>query len=262
MTETPVDALIAKEVDVEAILMAQPGSSEKQGHGPEAAPEQQPPPTTAGEGDGAAPPPAAAPSPAPNEELLQLKKELEELRAFKSGIESAAAAVNQQPAQQQQSEDPVPPYAYNIPDQLVTMLRSEDPREVAAGLQAMATGVSRTVHRMILEQVLSFVPRMVENAVASRQAMDYIRNDFYGTYPEFYRPELVGLVEQTARAVWQETGAKEWTPQFRDAVAQRLRALLAAAAPKVPTPPPAMTSTTVRQDAPAKTNVLQELGLA
>ena len=67
----------------------------------------------------------------------------------------------------------IPAYSFNIPDELVKHIQSDDPAEVRTGVAALAQGVAQTVHQTVMqqfgEQMSQFVPNYVQQSVASMQ---------------------------------------------------------------------------------------------
>ncbi len=149
----------------------------------------------------------------------------------------------QQPGQQpgQQAEPEVPPYEFNIPDGLVALLDSEVPAERQKGIGALMQGTARAVHATVMQQVAKQVqeltqnlPQVVNQGIQQHNYAREIFSDFYNTHKHLNRPELRSLVVQTAQAVMQETGAQAWSPQLRDAIAQRVTAVLTQVVPPAP----------------------------
>lgn len=147
------------------------------------------------------------------------------------------AQVQQQQASQQQqqaNEDPldafVPPYQFEIPQQLMQMLDSEEPTDRMQGLQYLMQGLARSVHRTMLEQtqgmMTAYVPSQLQQYTQQQEQISTVRNDFYSTNTDLNVPELRPIVSQIAAQVMQEQNAQGWTPDLRDAIAQRVRAVL------------------------------------
>lgn len=185
----------------------------------------------------------SAPSTSP-EEMLKLQKQLSDATAL---INQMRAAQTQQQGQLQpqaqaqpqsqvagQQEDNIPPYVFSIPPEIVTAIQSEDPREAATGIQGLVSGVARGVHQTVLATVMQQIaPQIIQAAVGHIQRSQEVqtqhqetRKDFYSRYKEFDRPDLHDWVASVATRLAAETGASTYSPQFGDALAQRLRAIM------------------------------------
>ena len=202
-----------------------------------AAPGQKPP-------EAAPPAPPAAPlaGPEPAPEVKALRDELETLRA-------QVAANAPKPAPQAPPEVQLPEYNFTLPKEMVDLLGSEDPAQRSQGLQAFARGIARGTHHQVVtemrKELASVLPMLIAQNVTGHSERQKIRSDFYGKYPEFDSDDLRPMVDNVARQVAKETGAKGWTPDLRDKIALRMRAIAqgiipgpAPAAPQVPAPAP------------------------
>lgn len=195
-------------------------------------------------------PVAPTPTVAPPENPLE--KTVRELQAK---IETLTAA--QTPAEPTSPSEPkpaeVPPYAFNLPDALLTGLASEDPAERKHATGALLTGAAQAIHRTVManvETMLNRMPELVQGMLVQHQQQQEIFQDFYGSYPELNKPELRPLVLNTAKQVLQETGAQSWSPEVSKAIGTRVKSIIAAViptgaplptastVPSTPTPPP------------------------
>jgi len=198
-------------------------------------------PATPDAGAAATTTPPATPQVSPEVAALQ-----EQVRNLQTQIKTTPAAA---PTAQPQGEapDPVPAYNYNIPDDVMVALDSDEPVQRKAGIAALAQGVSRTVHRQVLDQMQAVfqnvVPQMIEQSHTVRQTAMSVRQDFYGKFKELDNPQLYPFVQQQAILLGQELGGITWSPEFRDTLGQRVKAALQSAsgtiAPQVPQPAPA-----------------------
>jgi hypothetical protein len=85
-------------------------------------------------------------------------------------------------------------------------------------------------------------------------------HDFYGTYPQFNRPELRGVIESATRAVVAEERAAAWSAALRDKIGARVVSILNSVSPasqqaepvgnSIPKPVP--TAPSARRPAPPK----------
>jgi hypothetical protein len=247
--------------DVAALLRSEPGTfgdpQPEPGDSPTPEPEAEQPAPSSPEVAG----PTEAPAPA-----ATFDPELEQLKGFYRGLQ----AVPQQQQQPTAPQQPQPPgYAYDINDQMLRAVTSEDMRERAAALQAFAVNLSQTVHQRAVQQVREEIAQVLPQYVQQTALQEYqrreIARDFYGKFPELDRPEVAPVVAQIAQQVMTETRANGWTPQVRDAVAGRVRAVLGAVAnPVQQRPAPQMAAPSAQpmtaNPGPGR-NILRELGL-
>lgn len=188
--------------------------------------------------------PASGTSP---EDFLKLQKQLNDANALIAQMKQTQpqgqpqgqpqAQGQPQPPAQGQPQDPFAPpdYMYSIPMEIVSAIQSEDPQQAAAGIQGLVSGVARGIHQTVMGVVLNQIaPQLLQAAVQQVQRNGQvsaqhqeIRNDFYGRYKEFDRPEMHAFVAQVATQLAQETGAQGYSAVFGDALASRLRAILA-----------------------------------
>ena len=166
----------------------------------------------------------------------------------------------------------LPSYDYDIPDELVDAMSSDDARTRKLALRALVKGTATAIHQEMmrsLEPRLSELPKAIESSVSRRQAEDARRGeilrDFYTRFPDLSREELSPLVANVAQRVMAETGISQWNETLRDAVGNRTRQILgigtpapvaASVRPAVPAPPPAMHGSNTRPPAaPSGRNV-------
>lgn len=194
-----------------------------------------------------APEPVVAPQD-PERELLrrtvdEQRQQIQELMALQR-----AAMERAVPAAQQAGQAPAPtrgqdseqfPYNFQVPDQLMEMIDSENPTQRRAGISALITSLARVVHGEVrkeftgkLEEVSKSIPRTIESHVDARSSSERmqqaVESDFYGTYTELNRPELKPLIVSTAARIMSTTGAKDWSPALRDQIGTEVRAILRA----------------------------------
>lgn len=186
-------------------------------------------------------PPATTPTTpaAENPEMALMRKQLEDARALLQTGQPTEA----QPAPANSPYEAVPAYDFNINDELIGALNSGDPQAMKIGLAAVSQGVAQAVHKTILAQIKTAIgPHLMQQMVQGMQAQqqqEQVAKDFYGTYPELNTPALRSVVLSTAQQLAAETGASEYSPQFRDAVAARVRSVLGMQVPQAqPTPLP------------------------
>jgi hypothetical protein len=218
------------------------GPTEAEGeNGGAAAPDLTGKKDTSGDGNGQPsvqpqePDPSKSPTANPEMELIkkQLKEANEALAAMRDAAKAPAKAEPTQPQGGASEADTIPAYNFNIPDGLVDKLASEDPRDRKEGLGVLIQGASRAVHKAIRDEVMQHIaPAVVRLAVeqvrgraTEAEAMQTIRGDFYGSYPELNKPELIPLIGQMAAQLAAELGVNGYTPEFKAALAARAKAL-------------------------------------
>lgn len=227
----PEDTVAAEEGEKEPDDPQQPGQQEGQPEPSEnAAPKSEPreggqqsePREGAnGQQQPQTPPPAQQP-----DEVTQLRQQVASMQQYLN-----SQAQQQQPQQggqdQQQQQPEVPQYDLQIPDELWNAMNNDDPYERKRAHQAYNQAVAAHVHQRVQQEFQQTmqrqIPVQVQRLMAHQAAVQQVFNDFYGHHPDLNRPELRQLVYGAAQQVMQETGQRSWTPQLRDAVAQRVR---------------------------------------
>ena len=229
-------------------------------------------------GDGVVPVPAAQPTSAPAVVAQPVQPSAEEqLRADLAARDSYIATLIQggpQPAGNQPTPagapaapvDDIPPHMYQLPQELVAGLRSEDPTEAGKALSNYTSLVTRTIHRQLreeysgkIQEVVSQIPAMVDKIIKHQTETKAIFEDFYGEHKDLNKPELYPVILNAAIKLMNETKATSWTPQFKTALAARVRGALGMgnvaqpAAPAAPVYQPAMMNGGARPSAPVAT---------
>jgi hypothetical protein len=171
-----------------------------------------------------------------------------------------------------------PHFNFQLPPQLTTALRSEDPNESATAMGILVNGMANAIRqdyvKMVQESVIPHVVQIVQHQIAQSYEQQEVIRDFYGSYPEFKLPQLMPIVAQVAINTAQQMGATSWTPALKDAIAANVRAMFPGlgtpAAP--PSPPPAQRPfvpnqgarppvPTADQNADAMAGVLDSVGI-
>jgi len=189
----------------------------------EEAPPQPPPaqPQAAPPQPEAATPPAGQPTVPPPNELETLKQQL--------GMVTRELQQMRQPAQQpaqpgqpggQQPIDPVPAYQYEIPDQLVQLMASEDPGHRKMALSNVMTAVSRSVHGLMQKELAQVIPALARQVMMEHLGQQEVGKDFYSVYKDLDKPELRPLIYQIASGWAQQNPGAGWNAQTRDAIAR------------------------------------------
>lgn len=181
------------------------------------------------------PEPAPAPTPAPvapqmseRERLLHEQNEL--LRRQLANTEQALRSQPAQPREEVQPEDNLPPYVFQITDEYIDALRSENPEMNRRAIMGIVQGTARAVHQNLRTEYQEHVQTAVQNYVQRHTTSSRIENtvmqDYYGTYPSHNNPALQPVVVGVAQRIMRETGAQAWTPELRDRIGQGVNEIL------------------------------------
>lgn len=123
--------------------------------------------------------------------------------------------------------EPVPSYAFQIPDKMVEAFASEDPEERRAAIGALVQGVSQSIHKTLrvefqqkLQAEVGQVLPQVMNVLQYQNQAKTINSDFYGKYPVLNTPEFHDIVSQTSREYMQANNVSKWSAEVRDKIAE------------------------------------------
>lgn len=158
-------------------------------------------------------------------------------------------------------------YTFNISPKLYNGLFNSEATEEdrITCLQAYAAGIATTVHNKIVSELggwvknqFAAVPGAINYLIEARErnlsTQKSLREDFYSSYPELKKPELLPLIKATIEAVQKETGAKAWDKNFKTLVGTRVKTVLSAYAQAgKPAPVAPKTVAPAASPAPAKT---------
>lgn len=176
-----------------------------------------------------------------------------DISAVMARLQALEAARSQPPQQQQpgesgegeggagESQDPT--FDFNIPDQLLELMGSEDPAERKQGVAALSKGVAQVAYKEAVTRVMKefeALPQLINTALRQQEYSRQIFEDFYGTHKDLNRPEFRPVIVQVARAVMAEEAAKRGVDQravqfdktLGNAIAKRTRELLQMKEPK------------------------------
>ena len=131
---------------------------------------------------------------------------------------------------------------------------------------AFAQGTMNTVYKRVRNELAEFVsqalPELIDSRTASVAETKRVEQDFYGTYPQFNKPELKPLIARIGAQVAAELGPnfQGWNEHFRDLVGSRALGLLAGIVPPAAAAPaPVATGFTApRTTRPAPTRDLAD----
>jgi ribosomal 50S subunit-associated protein YjgA (DUF615 family) len=184
---------------------------------------------------------------AQNAELLNVVKSLQQPQVQPNQQQQQIQGqANGQHAHQVQPETltQIPSYDFNIPDQLVNMLASEDPVERKQALAATVQGVATTVHQQVLQQVGTIVqhlqttiPQQIAQAQQAAAVRQHVVSDFYGKYPQLDTPELRTVVQTIANQYF-ATNPPQWNATARDAIAAKVVQAIQGVVPTQPVQQP------------------------
>lgn len=145
----------------------------------------------------------------------------------------------QQPAQPQDPLATVPEYDYQIPDQLVVALNSEDPVERKAALAATIKGVAQGIHRTVaqavvqrLTQLEQSIPNSIQSRMVQAQQAQTVMTDFYGKFPQLNTPQLRQLVKTVAEEHMKAIPNVQWSPELRDAIGAKVLGVVSSIMPQ------------------------------
>lgn len=170
----------------------------------------------------------------PTNELEAVKQQLANVTGELQRMRGPA-----QPAQAPgQPQDPVPPYTYEIPDQILHLLASENPGDRKLGLGNVMTAVSRSVHGLMQRELAQVIPALARAVMMEHLAQQETGRDFYGKYPMLDKPELRPLIHQLATGWVQANPHAQWNAQTRDAIAELAFKTFNMQRPGGATPPP------------------------
>ena len=162
--------------------------------------------------------PAAAPAQGPSE-IETLRQQLglvtQEFQQIRQGAPPPGGA-----AQPPQPSDPVPAYQYEIPDQVLQLMASEDPAHRKLALGNVMTAVSRSVHGLMQKELATVIPALARQVMLEHMGQQEVGKDFYGTYKELDKPHLRPLIYQIASGWASQNPQAGWNAQTRDMIAR------------------------------------------
>ena len=124
-----------------------------------------------------------------------------------------------------------------VPVELLNAIRSDDPAQASMAFTAFAQGTMNTVYKRVRNELAEFVsqalPELIDSRTASVAETKRVEQDFYGTYPQFNKPELKPLIAKIGAQIAAELGPnfQGWNEHFRDLVGSRALGLLAGIVP-------------------------------
>ncbi len=182
--------------------------------------------------------PAAAPAVAPAQAPLQVPVTPQQsptelalqaqIQQLTTQVQTLTQGMAQQQVQQQPRQQPqqTPQFNLQIPAGYAEAISSEDPATRMQALTGLINGLAATVHQRTMQDVdtrLQAVAPVVQQQVQEAQSNAEIKRDMYGTYPEL--SGMQDMVVATASQL-QGQGFGVWSPDYRDAIAERLSPLV------------------------------------
>lgn len=153
-------------------------------------------------------------------EIAALQQQVQRLTGELDGFRRAQPAQPAQPGQPGQPSDPVPPYTYEIPDQILTLMASENPADRKLALGNVMTAVSRSVHGLMQRELAQVIPALARHVMMEHLNQQEVGRDFYGTYKTLDKPELRPLIHQLAMTWVGQNPGVQWNAQTRDIIAR------------------------------------------
>ena len=152
--------------------------------------------------------------------------DIAELRGQIQGMMQAAYAPVAVP--QQQTQQQVPEFSVNIPDELVQGLGAEDPIVRKRSLEQLGSGLGQMVLHRANQQVAALythisnaIPQMVASMIAQDRQMRQWHDDFYGEYKELGKtPQMKQLVAGIASQLAQQGKIKDLSKDSHKLVAE------------------------------------------
>jgi hypothetical protein len=161
-------------------------------------------------------------------ELAALKTQREE------EAKKAEEAAKTPPAAADQTIDPanLPAYSYQIPQEIVAALGSEDPQQNIAAITNLFNGFAAITHQRVMREAKAVIDNVVETKVPEKassvvqqiQTQQDMRKDYFSSYPNHDKPEIHGFVSQATNMVfdaYRRNGIVNpvWDDKLRDAIA-------------------------------------------
>lgn len=169
--------------------------------------------------------PLQAPAMSPTEAALQ-----GQVQGLMTQVQQLTAAMSQQAQQvqpqQQQQVAAQPAFNFQIPQQYADAIGSEDPNIRSQAINSLFNGLAQVVHKQTLQDVdakINQITPVLDQRTELRESQSEIKRDMYSAYPE-----LAGMEAMVAAAATQLQGQFPggWSPDYRDAIAERLSPLV------------------------------------
>jgi uncharacterized membrane protein len=178
-------------------------------------------------------------------QLLNQQQQQAAAQAGQAGQDSQPAGQKTPEQIQQERHQSVasklPPYQFQIPQDILQKMGSDDPGQVTAGLQEFAKGVASVTHynvamqfeeriaeleKQILEKSVQTFKQTTQAESEQKKAQESVFNDFYTAFPELNKPELQLFVKMQAQQLAQQYGVQQWSKEFRDQLGTHVKKVL------------------------------------
>ena len=185
--------------------------------------------------------PAAAPLPV-EAQLALLQQQINGAQPVAQPVQQAAISNQNAVPVEPQPVVPTEPDAelntmlgvydnFQVPEQLLNAINSDDPSMQAQGMQAVMIGVARAVTQQLhghFTPQLASVDERIQTSINNTIQAQSVFQDFYGAYPVLNNPAYLPLVQATMAQMKLEPefANAQYGPQLRDALAARVAALL------------------------------------
>lgn len=158
------------------------------------------------------------------EQMAVMRAELDQFRS--NGITSPKPTGDTNPPQDGGAPK-IPDYMYDVPDQIMAAMASEDPVQRKEGVKHLLGGIGRTIHRNIMREIATAqaqIPQMVTGMIKEQAYRQRIHDDFYGEYKDLNAPHLIPVVTATFGDLLQQGKVQKdsWSQKTRDIVAREV----------------------------------------
>jgi chemotaxis protein histidine kinase CheA len=166
-------------------------------------------------------------------QMAQMQNELSGLRNYQAQVQQVQAQQQQQAQQTQQAQQQQQQqeFGFNVPDEYMNAINSEDPAQRKQALNQLLSATAQSIYARTTQEMnqrFAQIPNQMEPVLNAREYEQRIKQDMYGTYPE-----LVGMEAQVAAVATQlqQQGVFPgggWNENFRDAIAEKLSPMVPA----------------------------------
>lgn len=175
------------------------------------------------------------------EQVRQLNQNVQALVKHTQGTQSQSQGQTPQ-GQGPQTPD-IPPYEFEIPEEIMRLVDSDDERDRRVGMKRLLQGYARAIHKTVREHELPGIERLIkENIPQSPQTSQAnpqqelarrIEEDYFSNFPDLKDPKIQAVNTQAWNEVMHSLHAQgynvqelRWTPELRNRVGERARAIV------------------------------------
>ncbi len=160
-------------------------------------------------------------TPAETPEMKLLREHNEFLQTQLSAPPTPAPTPEQ--VKVEEDKDAIPSYQFQLEDNLLAAIGSEDQTEMRRGLSFLVSQIGQAVHTNLRQEyrthtadaIQSYVTRHAEDKTQS----ETIQSDFYGKFPEYDNDVGRMIVGQAGTAYYAKHNVTGWSPEVRDGIA-------------------------------------------